>query len=65
MSLVDTIRNAFVPVRREGYPFIAAFAVVAWFLRWVRRHGFTPFAIYRIILGLVLFFVLARGFLGR
>jgi undecaprenyl-diphosphatase len=45
--------------------FVVAFAVVAWFLRWVRRHGFTPFAIYRIILGLVLFFVLARGFLGR
>jgi undecaprenyl-diphosphatase len=45
--------------------FVVAFAVVAWFLRWVRRHGFTPFAIYRIILGLVLFFALARGFLGR
>ncbi len=29
MSLVDTIRNAFVPVRREGYPFIAVFAVVS------------------------------------
>jgi phosphatidylserine decarboxylase len=29
MSLVDTIRNAFVPVRREGYPFIAAFAVAS------------------------------------
>jgi phosphatidylserine decarboxylase len=27
MSLVDTIRNAFVPVHREGYRFIAAFAV--------------------------------------
>jgi phosphatidylserine decarboxylase len=29
MSLVDTIRNALVPVRREGYPFIAAFAVAS------------------------------------
>ena len=29
MSLVDTIRNAFVPVRREGYPFIAAFFVAS------------------------------------
>ena len=28
MSLVDTIRNAFVPVNREGWPFIAAFAGV-------------------------------------
>lgn len=26
MSLADTIRNAFVPVNREGWPFIAAFA---------------------------------------
>jgi phosphatidylserine decarboxylase len=28
MSLVDTIRNVFVPIHREGYPFIAGFAVV-------------------------------------
>ena len=28
MSLGDTIKNAFVPVNREGYPFIAGFAVV-------------------------------------
>lgn len=27
MSLVDTIRNTFVPIHREGYPFIAGFAV--------------------------------------
>ena len=25
MSLVDTIKNAFVPIHREGYPFIAGF----------------------------------------
>ncbi|MEO7166662.1 MAG: undecaprenyl-diphosphate phosphatase [Spartobacteria bacterium] len=45
--------------------FIVALAVVAWFLHWVRRHGFTPFAIYRIVLGLVLLFALSRGLLGR
>ncbi|ODT29332.1 MAG: phosphatidylserine decarboxylase [Kaistia sp. SCN 65-12] len=28
MQLVDTIRNAFVPIHRQGYPFIAAFAAV-------------------------------------
>ncbi|UUP19024.1 phosphatidylserine decarboxylase [Nitratireductor thuwali] len=27
MSLVDTIKNTFVPIHREGYPFIAGFAV--------------------------------------
>jgi undecaprenyl-diphosphatase len=25
--------------------------VVEWFLYWVRKHGFTMFAIYRILLG--------------
>lgn len=28
MTLADTIRNTLVPIHREGYPFIAAFAVV-------------------------------------
>jgi undecaprenyl-diphosphatase len=45
--------------------FFAALVVVAWFLRYVRRHGFTPFAIYRIVLGAALFFALSRGLLGR
>jgi undecaprenyl-diphosphatase len=45
--------------------FGVAFAVVAWFLRWVRQHGFTPFAIYRIVLGLGLLAALACGMLGR
>jgi undecaprenyl-diphosphatase len=31
--------------------FIVAFAVVEWFLHWVRKHGFTMFAVYRILLG--------------
>ena len=44
--------------------FISAFAVVAWFLHWVRRHGFTPFAVYRILLGLALLVALARGAFG-
>lgn len=28
MSLADTIRNTFVPIHREGYPFIAGFAAI-------------------------------------
>ena len=32
MQLADTIRNTFVPIHRQGYPFIAAFAVVTLFL---------------------------------
>jgi undecaprenyl-diphosphatase len=31
--------------------FIVAYGCVAWFMAWVRRHGFVPFAIYRIIAG--------------
>lgn len=31
--------------------FIVAYGSVAWFMAWVRRRGFTPFAVYRIIVG--------------
>lgn len=31
--------------------FVVAYASVAWFMAWVRRRGFVPFAAYRIILG--------------
>jgi undecaprenyl-diphosphatase len=43
--------------------FIVALAVVAWFMQWVRRRGFAPFAIYRIVLGVVLIILLTRGFI--
>jgi len=37
--------------------FIVAYGSVAWFMAWVRKHGFVPFAVYRIIVGtLVLVF---------
>jgi undecaprenyl-diphosphatase len=32
--------------------FVVAWVVIAWFMGWVRRRGFTPFAVYRIALGL-------------
>jgi undecaprenyl-diphosphatase len=41
--------------------FIVALAVIAWFMRWVRTRGFTFFAVYRIILGITLLVLLARG----
>ena len=40
--------------------FIVAFGVVEWFLQWVRKHGFTVFAIYRILLGIALLLFGAR-----
>jgi undecaprenyl-diphosphatase len=34
-----------------GVSFIVAYLVVAWFMQWVRRRGFVPFAVYRILVG--------------
>ena len=34
--------------------FVVALGVVEWFLMWVRKHGFTVFAVYRIIVGILL-----------
>jgi len=31
--------------------FVVAYAVVAWFMGWVRRRGFVPFAVWRILVG--------------
>jgi undecaprenyl-diphosphatase len=32
--------------------FFVAWAIVAWFMNWVRRRGFAVFAVYRILLGI-------------
>jgi undecaprenyl-diphosphatase len=37
--------------------FISAFACIVLFLKWIERSGFLPFVVYRLVLGLVLFFV--------
>jgi undecaprenyl-diphosphatase len=42
--------------------FIVAYGAVAWFMAYVRKHGFVPFAVYRIIVGIaVLFWVSKLG----
>jgi undecaprenyl-diphosphatase len=41
--------------------FFVALVVVAWFMNWVRARGFAPFALYRIVLGIGLLTLLARG----
>jgi undecaprenyl-diphosphatase len=33
--------------------FIVAYGAVAWFMAWVRRRGFVPFAVYRIVVGIL------------
>jgi len=40
--------------------FIVAYGSVAWFMAWVRRRGFAPFAIYRIIVGVLVLVFAAR-----
>ncbi len=44
--------------------FLVAYIAVAWFMNWVRKHGFVPFAIYRIIVG-ALVLAWAAGYIGR
>jgi undecaprenyl-diphosphatase len=40
--------------------FIVAYAVVAWFMNWVRNRGFVPFAIYRILAGAAVWIWMVR-----
>jgi undecaprenyl-diphosphatase len=40
--------------------YIVAYASVAWFMAYVRRRGFAPFAVYRIIVGVLVLVFAAR-----
>jgi len=33
--------------------YLVAYASVAWFMAWVRKRGFVPFAVYRIVVGIL------------
>jgi undecaprenyl-diphosphatase len=41
--------------------FVVAYAVVAWFMAWVRHRGFVPFAVYRIVAGAAVLAWVAGG----
>ncbi len=43
--------------------FMVAYAAVAWFMNWVRKRGFAPFAIYRIVVGIAVL-AWATGLVG-
>lgn len=43
--------------------FVVGLAVIAWFMRFITTHTFTPFVVYRIGLALVLFALLGTGVL--
>src|ERR1700704_972366 len=59
---MDT-HNWIVPAIGFVVSFVVAPGGVAWFMRWVRARGFAPFAFYRIVLGIVLLVMIARGVL--
>ncbi len=40
--------------------FLVAYASVAWFMAWVRKHGFAPFAAYRIVVGILVLVYAAK-----
>lgn len=40
--------------------FLVAYGSVAWFMAWVRKRGFAPFAVYRILLGIAVLVFAAR-----
>jgi len=44
--------------------FIVAYGAVAWFMSWVRKRGFAPFAVYRILIG-ALVLAWAKGLIGH
>jgi undecaprenyl-diphosphatase len=44
--------------------FIVAYGAVAWFMAWVRKRGFAPFALYRIVIGIAVL-AWAAGWLGQ
>ncbi len=41
--------------------FVVAYGVVAWFMQWVRRRGFVPFAVYRIAIGAAVLWWMVRA----
>jgi undecaprenyl-diphosphatase len=44
--------------------FIVAYGAVAWFMGYVRKRGFVPFAVYRIVIGIAVL-AWAAGMIGR
>jgi undecaprenyl-diphosphatase len=58
----DPVTPAWGPIWvATGIAFVVALAVIAWFMRYISTHTFTPFVIYRIVLALVLFGLLGSG----
>jgi undecaprenyl-diphosphatase len=59
--LVMTSHNWVVLLLGAAVSFAVALGVVAWFMNWVRARGLAPFALYRIVLAVILLALLMRG----
>ncbi|MFF2651144.1 undecaprenyl-diphosphate phosphatase [Streptomyces sp. NPDC058045] len=44
--------------------FAVAYASIAWLLKYIARHTFTAFVVYRLVIGVLLFALLGAGVLG-
>ena len=58
--------GAVIAVQVAFYIFIAfvvAYAVIAWFMRYISTRSFMPFVIYRVLLGILIFVLVATGVL--
>jgi len=44
-----------------GLTFLSSILAIAWLMRWLRTSSFTPFVVYRVILGIILLAWLAIG----
>src|SRR2546430_11483677 len=59
--LVMTGHNWVVLIIGAVGSFVVALGVVAWFMNWERTRGLTAFALYRVVLAMILFALLMRG----
>jgi undecaprenyl-diphosphatase len=58
----EPVEPAWGPVfAATAVAFVVALAVIAWFMRFISTHTFTPFVVYRIGLALLLFGLLGFG----
>lgn len=53
------IWNAWLPVL-AGVSFVAGLVTIAMMMAWLRRHSFTPFALYRIVMGATILILVWR-----
>lgn len=44
--------------------FVVGYAVIAWLMRYITNHRFTPFIVYRLVAGLLLFALVGTGVLS-